>query len=70
MDFRGMNGAIVTNLESDNFLGLFIRKIGNLGTNLSNSTIQTELVRVSRGFIMPVRQIEKIIYSPDTIKIL
>jgi hypothetical protein len=70
MGFRGMSGAIVTNLESDKFLGLFIRKIGNLGTNLSDSTIQTELVGVSRGFIMPVRQIEKLIYSPNTIKIL
>jgi hypothetical protein len=68
--FRGMSGAIVTNLESDKFLGLFVRRISNLGTNQSDSTIQTELVGVSRGFVMPLRQIEKIIYSSDCVKIL
>lgn len=70
MGFRGMSGAAITNLKSDKFLGLFVRRIGNLGTNLEDSTIQTETTSVSRGFIMPVNQIEKIIYSSDFVKIL
>jgi hypothetical protein len=70
MGFRGMSGAAITNLKSDKFLGLFIRKIGNLGTNLSDSTIQTETTGVSRGFIIPIHQIKKLIYSSKSIKIL
>ena len=70
MGFRGMSGAIVTNLMCDKFLGLFIRKVVNLGTNQSDSTIKTELTGVSRGFIMPVKQIEKLIYSSDSVKVL
>ena len=70
MGFRGMSGAAITNLKSDKFLGLFVRKIGNLGTNLADSTIQSETTGVSRGFIMGTKQIEKIIYSSKSIKIL
>ena len=70
MGFRGMSGAAITNLNSDKFLGLFVRRIGNLGTNLEDSTIQTETTGVSRGFIMPMSQIKKIIYSSESVKIL
>lgn len=69
MGFRGMSGAIVTNQQANKFLGLFLRKIGNLGTNPSDSTIQTEMVGVSRGFIMPTKQIENIIYLSDSVQV-
>lgn len=70
MGFRGMSGAAITNLKSDKFLGLFVRRIGNLGTVTTDSTLNTETIGVSRGFIMGTKQIEKIIYSSKSIKIL
>ena len=70
MGFRGMSGAAITNLKSNKFLGLFVRKIGNLGIKQDDSTIQTETTGVSRGFIISTKQIEKIIYSSKSIKIL
>ena len=70
MGFRGMSGAAITNLKSNKFLGLFVRRIDNLGIKQDDSTIQTETTGVSRGFIMSTKQIEKIIYSSKSIKIL
>lgn len=70
MGFRGMSGATITNLKSDKFLGLFVRRISNLGTNISDSTIHTETAGVSGGFIMPVGQIKKLIYFSNSVKIL
>ena len=68
--FRGMSGAAITDSYSNKFIGLFIRKITNLGINDRDSTLQTEMIGVSRGFVMPVKYIENIIYSNDNIKIL
>lgn len=68
--FRGMSGAAITNTKSDKFIGLFIRKISNLGTNNIDSTLETEMIGVSRGFVMPIKYIENIIYHGDNIKIL
>ncbi len=68
--FRGMSGAAITDSYSNKFIGLFIRKICNLGINEKDSTLQTEMSGVSRGFVMPVKYIENIIYSNDNIKIL
>lgn len=65
-----MSGAAITNLKSDKFLGLFVRRISNLGTSPSDSTLNTELTGVSRGFIMSTRQIEQIIYSSKSIKLV
>ena len=70
MGFRGMSGAIVLDNKTNKFAGLFIRKISNLGTNLRDSTIQTDLTGVSRGFIMPPDIIKKIIYDSGSTKIL
>jgi hypothetical protein len=67
--FRGMSGSAITDVKSNYFIGLFIRKISNLGINKIDSTLQTEMIGVSRGFVMPVKQIEKLIYSKDNIKI-
>jgi len=68
--WRGLSGAIITNIYSTKFLGLFIRRIGNLGISQSDSTIQTEMTGVSRGFIIPTKQIEKIIHLEPSLKIL
>lgn len=68
--FRGMSGAAITDIYSNKFVGLFIRKICNLGTNKMDSTLQTDVTGVSRGFVMPVKYIENVIYSNDNIKIL
>ena len=70
MGFRGMSGAIVTNQQANKFLGLFVRRIGNLGISLLDSTIKTEMTGISRGFIMSTKQIENIIYLSDCKKIL
>jgi hypothetical protein len=69
MGFRGMSGTIITNQKANKFVGLFVRRIGNLGTNPSDSTIQTEMVGVSRGFVIPTKQIENIIYLSDSVQI-
>ena len=68
--FRGMSGAAITDTNSNKFIGLFIRKICNLGINKIDSTLNTEMMGVSRGFVMPIKYIENIIYSNDNIKIL
>jgi len=68
--FRGMSGAAITDSYSNKFIGLFIRKIGNLGINKIDSRLDTEMIGVSRGFVMSVKYIENIIYSNDNIKIL
>lgn len=67
--YRGMSGAIVLG-TNNTFVGLFIRKIKNLGTELKDSTLLTETIGTSRGFIMPVGWIEKIIYDSETTRIL
>lgn len=68
--FRGMSGSAITDIKTNYFIGLFIRKISNLGINFVDSTLQTEMNGVSRGFVMPIKYIEKMIYSDDYIKIL
>jgi hypothetical protein len=65
-----MSGAAITDTHSNKFIGLFIRKIGNLGINKIDSTLDTEMIGVSRGFVMPIKYIESIIYSNDNVKIL
>ena len=65
-----MSGVAITDTHSNKFIGLFIRKISNLGINKIDSTLHTEMMGVSRGFIMPVKCIENIIYSNDNVKIL
>jgi len=64
--WRGLSGAAVTTTDTSSsmqFIGLFIRRIGNIGIEKSDSTLQTEMTGVSRGFIMPTKIIEKIIFS-------
>jgi len=62
--WRGLSGAAVTTTStSSKFIGLFIRRIGNIGIEKSDSTLQTEMTGVSRGFIMPTKQIDQIIFS-------
>ena len=68
--FRRMSGAAITDCYSNKFIGLFIRKITNLGINDRDSTLQTEMIGISRGFVIPMKYIENIIYSKDNVKIL
>lgn len=65
-----INDKKVNNIihRTNYFIRLFIRKISNIGINITNSTLQTEMIGVSIGFVMPVKYIEKIIYSNDNIK--
>lgn len=65
-----MSGSAITDIKTNYFIGLFIIKISNLGTNVNDSTLQTEKIGVTRGFVIPVKYIEKIIYSNDNIKLL
>ena len=67
--FRGMSGALITNTNSSNVLGIFIRKVNNLGTNQNDSTLDTEMIGVSRGFIMPSNIIQDNILSKKNIQI-
>lgn len=67
---RGMSCAAITNIHSNKFIGLFIRKIGNLRINKIYSTLDTKMMCVSRGFVMPIKYIVNIIYSNDNVKIL
>lgn len=68
--FRGMSGAAITDSYSNKFVGLFVRKISNFGINEKDSTLQTEMTGVSRGFVMSIKYIENIIYSNDSVKII
>ena len=70
MGFRGMSGAIVTNQYSNKCVGMFVRTIKNLGTVKTDSTVQTELNGIPRGFIMSTNMIVQIITQSESEKIL
>lgn len=36
MDWRGLSGALITNTKTNNFLGLFTKRISYLGINQTN----------------------------------
>ena len=65
--FRGISGSCVIN--SDKFVGLFIRRCTNLGIDSKASTLNTEMNGVSRGLIMTHYIISSIIEEDDFIDI-
>lgn len=67
MGWRGLSGALITNAETNNFLGLFSRRISYLGVNQTN--ISTDNYKVPRGFIIPTNVIYQMIYNSKLTKI-
>lgn len=71
MGWRGLSGALITNAKTNNFLGLFTRRISYLGINQTNisSNLETDKYRIPRGFVIPTNVIYKIIYHSGLTKI-
>ena len=51
--YDGINGGLITNINSTDVLGIFICKINNVASHPKNKTLHTEKFGISRGFIMP-----------------
>ena len=71
MGWRGLSGALITNAKTNNFLGLFTRRISYLGINQSNvsSNLKTDNYRIPRGFVIPTNVIYQMIYHSRLTKI-
>lgn len=69
--WRGLSGALITNAETNNFLGIFIRRISYLGANQNNvlTNLETDNYKVPRGFVIPTNVIYQIIYHSELTKI-
>lgn len=69
--WRGLSGALITNSKTNNFLGLFTRRISYLGINQTNASanLETENYRIPRGFILPTNKIYQMIYHSRLTKI-
>lgn len=67
MGWRGLSGALITNAKTNNFLGLFTRRISYIGINQTNVSVnlETDNHRIPRGFVIPTN----VIYHLRLIKI-
>lgn len=72
MGWRGLSGALITNAKTNNFLGLFTRRISYLGTsplNTMSSNFTTDNHKIPRGFVIPTNVIYQMIYHLRLTKI-
>ena len=77
MGWRGLSGALITNAKTNDFLGLFTRRISYLGVNNTNTqdiinTTNNSISdnhKIPRGFIIPTNVINQIIYNSKLTKI-
>lgn len=73
MGYKGLSGALITNSQNNNFLGLFVRRISYLGTssftNINNSNTNSNYTKIPRGYIIPTNVISKLIYNSKSTNI-